>query len=263
MAVVAAVIAGLCLWSAAGAAQAAGAFSNWAVVVVAGDWHADGGAPTEVFDNARRDLAKAFVKAGFSPDNILQFSVRPERYPAETTLKSDAETIFAEFGRLTTQATGGCLIYFTTHGAPATHDNPAGIGVNGQLWGADMMSPLVDASCGNRPTVVVLSACYSGALIPAVSGPNRMVLTAARSDRSSFGCSAEDRYTFFDNCVLQQLPLVSDFLGLGRAVTACIAMREEDLQLMPPSEPQTNIGALLQPLLSKLAFTKPPPMAQR
>jgi len=256
-AILIAAIAGLCVWSAAGAGQAAGAFSNWAAIVVAGDWHAHSGAPSEVFDNARRDLTEAFVKAGFSQDNILQFSVRPERYPSQGPLKTDIDTISTQFGRLTTQATGGCLIYFTSHGAPT------GILVNGQIWGADIMSQLVDASCGNRPTVVILSACFSGGLIPAVNGPNRMVLTAARPDRTSFGCGEEDRYTFFDNCVLQQMPLVSDFMGLSRAVTACVSLREESMRVFPPSEPQTDVGGLLRPKLPLLTFIKPPQTTPR
>ena len=242
---------------AAGAAQAAGPFSNWAVIVVAGDWHAHSGAPSEVFDNARHDLSRAFVNAGFSSDNVLQFSMRPEKYPTQEPLKSDLDTISQQFGELTTRATGGCLIYFTSHGAPT------GILVTGQIWGGDVMSQLVDASCGNRPTVVVLSACFSGGLIPAVNGPNRMVLTAARHDRTSFGCGEEDRYTFFDTCVLQQLPLVNDFLGLSRAVTACVAMREQSMRLVPPSEPQTDVGGLLRPMLPLMPFVKPPPTRSR
>jgi len=257
LSVLIAAILGLGLWSAAGDAMAAPAFSNWAAIVVAGDYHAHSGAPSEVFDNARRDLAQAFAKAGFSEDNILQFSVRPEKYPSEEPLKSDIDTISTQFGQLTTRATGGCLIYFTSHGAPT------GIVVNGQIWGADIMSQLVDASCGNRPTVVVLSACFSGALIPAVNGPNRMVLTAARPDRTSFGCGEEDRYTFFDNCVLQQLPLVNDFVGLSRAVTACVAMREQSMNLYPPSEPQTAVGGLLRPVLPLLTFQRPPATTRR
>ncbi len=249
--VLVAAVMSLGLFAPSAKAQGSGPFSSWAAIVVAGDWHAHSGAPSEVFDNARRDLAQEFVKAGFSPDNILQFSVRPEHYPGQAPLKSDADTIVGQFGDLTTRATGGCLIYFTSHGAPT------GILVNGQIWGGNVMSQIVDASCGNRPTVVILSACFSGGLIPAVNGPNRMVLTAARPDRTSFGCGEEDRYTFFDNCVLQQLPLVSDFLGLGRAVTACVALREQSMNLYPPSEPQTDVGALLRPKLPLLTFVRP------
>ena len=48
------------------------AFSDWAAVVVAGDWRAHGGGPTEAFDNARRDVAAALVGLGFSKRSMLQ-----------------------------------------------------------------------------------------------------------------------------------------------------------------------------------------------
>src|SRR5665811_1947526 len=44
-------------------ARAASPFSDWAAIIVAGDDHAHSGAHSEVFDNARRDLAAAFTKA--------------------------------------------------------------------------------------------------------------------------------------------------------------------------------------------------------
>jgi hypothetical protein len=245
-----AIILGAMLWCVAGAAQA-GAFSNWAVIVVAGDWHAHSGAPSEVFDNARKDLAHAFVHAGFSAENVRQFSVRPERYASEGVLKSDRQTVTNTLDELASRATGGCLVYFTSHGAPM------GVLVNGEIWNATIVSQIIDDACGKRPTVVVISSCFSGALIDAVNGPNRMVLTAARPDRTSFGCGESDHYTFFDTCVLSQLPLVNDFPGLSRAVTACVAIREHELGLSPPSEPQTTVGGMLRPMLPLLRFNRP------
>ena len=79
---------------------AAGAFANWAAIVVAGDWHAHSGAPSEVFDNARRDLAKALVAAGFSPDHVRQFSVHEVGATRASALKSDpTRTIDRAAGR--------------------------------------------------------------------------------------------------------------------------------------------------------------------
>ena len=47
-------------------------FSNWAAVVVAGDWRAHSGGPTEAFDNARRDVSATLLGFGFSPDAVRQ-----------------------------------------------------------------------------------------------------------------------------------------------------------------------------------------------
>jgi hypothetical protein len=214
--------------------QAAG-YGNWAAIIVAGDWHAHSGAPSEVFDNARRDLGKAFQRIGFAPGNILEFSVRPERYPTQDLLHSDQSEIANELWDLSNRTSGGCLIYFTSHGSPD------GVVVDDSQISPDSMARIIGNACGERPTVVIIAACYSGVFVPALAAPNRMVFTAARPDRPSFGCGEEDKYTFFDTCMLQTLPGSSDFPGLARGVQACVAAREKKEDMFP-SEPQLSIG---------------------
>jgi hypothetical protein len=222
------------------------------VVVVAGDWHAHGGGPTEAFDNARRDVSKALETAGFSAANLRQFSVRPERYKDPRPLKSDPQTIYETLGELTGRAQGGCLLYFSSHGAPQ------GVVVDKQLLGPDGLRAILDATCQARPTVVVISACFSGVFIPELAQPNRMILTAARPDRTSFGCGEADKYPYFDTCFLQSLPQAHDFPSLAAAAQACVARRELEQGMSPPSEPQLWIGPSLRPMLPLYAFTAPP-----
>ena len=237
-------------WAPAGVAHA-GAFDNWAAIVVAGDWRAHSGAPTEVFDNARRDVGQALVSAGFSPANLREFSVRPDRYAADHPLKSDPKVIAGQLTELAAKAPSGCLIYFTSHGSPE------GIVVGDTIWRPGGLGHVIDEICGERPTVAIIAACFSGVFVPDVDGPNRMVLTAARPDRASFGCGESDRYTFFDTCLLQSLPKVRDFAALGPNVQACVAQREHELGAVPASEPQLEIGAGLRPMLPLYRF-KPP-----
>src|SRR5689334_10144148 len=100
-------------------ARAAGAgTSDWAAIVVAGDWHAHSGAPSEVFDNARRDITHTLVQIGFRPANIAQFSMRPDRYLDTNPAHSDPRTIATALWDLSNRTTGGCLAYFTSHGSP-------------------------------------------------------------------------------------------------------------------------------------------------
>jgi hypothetical protein len=231
-------------------ARAASPFSDWAAIIVAGDDHAHSGAHSEVFDNARRDLATAFAKAGFTPTNISQFSVETGR-PA-SVLGADPQSIIGQLGRAAESAKDGCLVYFTSHGSP-----------DGLVLGDRMLTPagmaaIVDDACGERRAVIVVAACFSGVFVPPLAGRNRMVLTAARPDRASFGCGEEDRYTFFDTCMLQQLPLARSFAVLGPAVQTCVAKREQNLGAAPPSEPQLWIGPALGPDLPLLAFSASP-----
>jgi len=113
------------------------------------------------------------------------------------------------------------------------------------------LARLVDADCGNRPTVVVVSACFSGIFVPALAGKNRLVLTAARRDRTSFVCGQTDRYPYFDECVLSVWPHVDGFIALGRAARVCVAARERREHVGPPSDPQLRVGTAVIAALPK------------
>ncbi len=216
-------------------ASAAG-FSDWAAMVVAGDWHSHSGAPSEVFDNARHDVAADLARLGFAPNNILQFSVRPERYPGSGAEHSDKQTIANELWDLSNRTTGGCLLYLTSHGSPD------GMVLDDGYLTPNALSSMVDNACGSRPTVVFVVACYSGIFVDALSGPNRFVMTAARPDRPSFGCGDNDHYTFFDNCFLDSVNAAGSFPALGDAIRACVSRKEHEINAYP-SEPQLSIGA--------------------
>lgn len=229
---VAAFAASLLAWP----AHAAG-YSDWAAIVVAGDWHAHSGAPSEVFDNARRDIAASLVRIGFAPGNIEQFSVNPDNYPDAHARQSDPQTISNALWDLSNRTSGGCLAYFTSHGSPD------GIVMGDGMLSPDQMQQIIGNACGDRPTVVIVSACFSGVFVPVLESPDRFVITAARPDRTSFGCGESDKYTFFDTCFLQSLPASGDFPDLASTVKACVAAREQKIGVEYPSEPQLYVGA--------------------
>jgi hypothetical protein len=246
----AAAVAGL--WLLAGGADArAMGFSDWAVVIVAGDWRSQTGT-TQAFDNARRDLSEAFVKAGFRRENLRQFSLRPDRAGDDFRVVVAAEAVQDGFIEAARSARGGCLFYLTSHGTP-----------EGAVYGpAGTLTPtgldqLLTRACGPRPTVAIISACYSGVFVPVVSRPNRMILAAARADRSSFGCGEKNRYPYFDACVIETLPQSRDFLDLAVKARACVVRMEAETGMAPPSEPQVNIGVQAQQSLPPLRFAGP------
>ena len=222
-------------------------FDGWAVAVVAGDWRGQG-EPIQAFDNARRDLVQGFLDAGFDRETMVDYSLRPD-VESPTT----AQTALAGIAEVTRRATKGCLIYFTSHGSPA-----------GIVFGPDRvlntadMARLVRGWCGDRPTVVVMSACYSGIFKEGLAGPNRIVMTAASRVTSSFGCSADATYPYFDGCVLESLEQATDFIVLAHATRACVARREAEENLTPASDPQLSIGANMQMMAPTLRFSRPP-----
>jgi hypothetical protein len=216
-------------------------FADWAAMIVAGDSHAHSGADSMVFDNARRDLAKAFVGMGFQPANIAQFSAIAQKFPHEPVRPAAEEPVTTGLAAVTQRARAGCLIYLTSHGAED------GIVIGDRIVDPAPIADLIGQECGARPTVVIVSACFSGIFVPALEGPNRIIFTAARSDRTSFGCGEEDRYTFFDACVLGEIGKVNSFPALAERVRACVTAREAQMNVEYrkaheepdlPSEPQ-------------------------
>ena len=237
------------------AAAAKGPFSDWAAVVIAGDWKAHSGGSTEAFDNARRDVAARLPALGFSPANIRQFSTRPERYPDTKPIETALAPIHDTLAALAQKAPAGCLIYYTSHGGPPG----VVLDKDGEqmIVPPEVMADLVDSACPNRPTVVVISACFSGVFIPAMARNDRMILTAARPDRSSFGCGEGDKYPYFDDCFLSSSSTSRNFPALAEAVQACVRAREIATGARPPSEPQVWIGPAIKPMLPLYSFPQP------
>lgn len=222
-------------------------FRNWAVGILAADWRDSEGLPILAFENARRDLAKEFALAGFDPAHITSLSLRPRILGGQSLKSEDA---FSSFQAQARTASDGCLFYFTSHG----YTHGITLGNEGSLSPAEL-DRLLNRWCGTRPTVVIVSACYSGVFVPALSKPHRLVITAARADRSSFGCGAEFRYPYFDGCVLQSLPQAENFVELAFLTRDCVLSSEAEMQLTPPSEPQAVLGGEVSDLLMSLTFT--------
>ncbi|HEX4157344.1 MAG TPA: C13 family peptidase [Rhizomicrobium sp.] len=227
-----ALLAVLILSLACHSACASSPFAKWAAVVVSGDWHAHDGSPSEIFDNARRDVTHDLETLGFSPGNIEDFSARPGTWPPATP-----PAIRDALTDLSWRARSGCLVYFSSHGSPD------GIVLGNSILEPYTLARMLNSTCGDRPTVVVLSACFSGVFVPTLKAHNRMILTAARRDRTSFGCGQTDRYPYFDQCVLSVWPYADSFAALGRAAQICVAAREKREHVGPPSQPQLWIGA--------------------
>ena len=95
--------------------------------------------------------------------------------------------------------------------------------------------------------------------VPAMAGPGRMILTAARPDRTSFGCGVDNRYPFFDDCFLQSLPQATDFVDLAPRVQSCVSNMEATQGMSPPSEPQLWIDPGIRPMLPLYRFSAAPP----
>ena len=224
-----------------------GRFDGWAAAVIAADWRDGRGQPIAAFDNARRDVTAALLAAGLPRESTVDLTLNPASPHAASTAE-----VLRTLGELTRRAPSGCLLYFTSHGSP-----------EGLVFGDDgMVTPAsmaraVNQWCGARPTVVIVSACFSGVFVDALAAPNRMVLTAASRERTSFGCGAGETWPWFDGCVIEALPRSADFLALAADARACVTRREQEAGIDLPSEPQLFVGAEMQLRLPTLRFDRP------
>ncbi|SFS14987.1 Peptidase C13 family protein [Dyella sp. OK004] len=90
--------------------------------------------------------------------------------------------------------------------------------------------------------VVVVNACYSGGFVPKLHGPGTLVLTAARTDRSSFGCGSDSDITYFGRAwLVDALNRTPDLIEAFKQASGEIGQWEKKDELTP-SEPQIDIG---------------------
>ncbi len=132
------------------------------------------------------------------------------------------------------------VLYTTSHGLDlglAYHYGDSAYGIASPAW---LKSVLDEAGITRR--ILIISACYSGVFVPVLSSPDTAILTAAASTRTSFGCEAENDWTFFGDALINRalrkpVSLADAARQAGRDVAAW-----EITKRYPASLPQVAIG---------------------
>ncbi len=89
-----------------------------------------------------------------------------------------------------------------------------------------------------RHKVVVISACYSGGFIPLLRDDKTLVMTAARADRVSFGCSEENDFTYFGRALFADAFSETDDLQRAFELAKVKVAEREKAEDFQASEPQ-------------------------
>ena len=134
----------------------------------------------------------------------------------------------------------GCLVFATSHGV-----QHAGLylSLRDEVLTPQALDRALLQGCGDAPTAVVVSSCFSGSFArPPMTRANRVILTAARPDRTSFGCQAGRVYTVYDKCLLDSLGQDRGWMEAYASIRGCVATEERREGAMP-SEPQAWFGA--------------------
>ena len=210
------------------------AHAAWHAIMVSGDDSIDN------FDNSREVLGELFAAKGLAAANQHHLN---SQFPDPMMQQDDQASLLGlsrSFSALNIRPEqDACLFYVSSHGKKGdgvymkrTHD--------GQLTPAQLNTAL-NWTCGTAPTVVMVSACYSGQFIQPLRADNRIIMTAASAKRPSFGCSEAQEYTFWDGCVIDHFARSSTWENLYDHVKQCIAAKEQQMGY-PASQPQAYFG---------------------
>lgn len=105
---------------------------------------------------------------------------------------------------------------------------------------------------GIKNRLVIVSACFAGAFIPALQSDSTIVFTAAAHDRTSFGCVPENDWTYFGdafmNQTLRQNRPLPDAFNMAKILIESWEAREN----IRPSLPQSFIGPNTQAITAAM-----------
>ncbi len=213
-----------------------------AAVLAAGD------ASIPAFDHAIEYFHDLLTARNVEGDQSSLLSAQRRR-PAEEELSAQP-TLEARVQMTKPVSGGSCLVFLTSHGS-AEH------GLYLAASSSNLMPAELDhdlqVGCGEAPTVVIVSACFSGQFVaPPMTRPNRIILSAARPDRTSFGCGAGFSYTYFDECLIGALPDSVDWHQVYDRTRGCVSQREGQVEAQP-SEPQAWFGEAVAGLRAPFA----------
>ncbi|MGE3647031.1 MAG: C13 family peptidase [Reyranellaceae bacterium] len=197
--------------------------TSWKAVTVGAD------RSLTLYDNAATDMAGQLQAAGARVSVLHAGNGSARRDNIRGALRG--------LGRQPGEA---CLVFVTSHGNTR--------GLQFQTEGGRTLSPseldrMVDAECGDAPTVLILSGCHSGTYVTSrLTAPNRIVITASSRGRVSYGAKMSERHVNFDRCILKAMNEgATTWADVFARARACAAEREAWLGVSP-SDPQASFG---------------------
>ena len=205
---------------------------RWKALIVAGD------GSIGAFDRAADRMEDTLQRRGVPAAAIQRFSATPDVIARPGVRSATRDRILAGVEAMKPGPGEGCMLFATSHGVARS-----GLFLSPLREALDpaALDAALAAGCGNAPTVVIVSSCYSGLFAQSpMTRANRVILTAARADRVSFGCGARNEMTDYDTCLLGELAAPT-WQAVHAAVLPCVRDRERRGRFAP-SSPQGFFG---------------------
>jgi hypothetical protein len=209
-----------------------------------------------VFAREAREAGKVLGRRYDAAGRTLVLAGRPGR-GANDLPNGSLESLtlaLARVAELMDKSEDVLILYTTSHGAPvgiAYHDGDQGYGILAPKRLAALLDEL-----GIHRRVLLLSACYAGVFVPMLADPDTALVTAASSQRTSFGCRAENDWTFFGDALINHALRKPQGLEAAASEARDTISRWEVANQLPASNPQVAIGdgvaAWLGPLEARM-----------
>lgn len=206
----------------------------------------------DVFMREVESVAKLFRERFDADGRIVTLVNNPKTaltYPVatqtslDTTLKQVAAKMDPEEDLL--------VLFLTSHGSREHHFSLRLGTLDLKDLTPESIRQSLDAS-GIRNRVVIVSACYAGGFVPALKDDNTLVIAAAAPDKTSFGCSNENEWTYFGKAYFDEaLRTNTSFTRAFEIAKPAIEQRERK-DGVDPSSPTMEEGSAIKVKLAEL-----------
>ena len=194
-----------------------------------------------VFDKDVHSLTRAFSKRLGKSRSTAKFG-----YTSNTLKRPFPKNVNNAIADVSAQARDGndvVIVFLTTHGTegllavkPSANEQATGVSVDALR---DFLEP-----AQNDHQIIILQACYSGSLIKGLKHPNRIIMTAAAADRTSFGCSPDSDNTWFTKAMIAALPKAQNWSEVyaGTKFKVLEYESQQGIKMSDQSNPQYYVG---------------------
>ncbi len=148
------------------------------------------------------------------------------------------------------------ILFATTHGDPVSglvyRDGANGVG----MIAPQRLASLLDG-LGFERRMILLSACYAGVFMPNLTSENSIIMTAAASNRTSFGCTPGNDWTFFGDALVNNALRKTQTFDKASDEAVLLISNWEATRKLVPSRPQIFVGDKAKDWLAPLEAKMP------
>ncbi len=148
---------------------------------------------------------------------------------------------FARIGELIDAENDILIVYLTSHGNPDAGLVHKYSNIASAMMGTKRLQKMLEMAKAKK-RLIMISACFSGAFVPVLGNDDTIIMSAAAKDKTSFGCQADNDWTFFGDALINQAMRGKNHTLFSFRMAKSSIKSWEKLAKVVPSNPQIHIG---------------------